>query len=111
MAWLESHLELVTDGFEMVSLVFLVPHAFVRVDAMGLPALEFLAVGAGVLFGHVIVVLLFFFSCLPRDLDRLSLLRFRPLGLRSSSNDSLVKVAPYADSVYSKLVSPPSIIE
>ncbi len=60
MAWLESHLELVADGFEMVFLVFLAPHAFVRVDVMGLPALEFLAGGAGVLCGCVVVVLLLF---------------------------------------------------
>jgi hypothetical protein len=61
VAWLESHLKLVADEFEMVSLVFLVPYAFVRVNAMGLSALEFLAVGAGVLCGRVIVVLLLFF--------------------------------------------------
>ncbi len=60
MAWLESHLKLIADGFEMVSLVFFVPHAFVRVDAMGLPALEFLAVGTGVLCGRVVVILLLF---------------------------------------------------
>ncbi len=60
MAWLESHLELVADGFETVSLVFFVPHAFVRVNVMGLPALEFLAVGAGVLCGGLNVVLLLF---------------------------------------------------
>ncbi len=60
MAWLESHHELIADGFEMVSHVFLVPHAFVRVDAMGLPVLEFLAVGAGVLCGRIVVILLLF---------------------------------------------------
>jgi hypothetical protein len=60
VAWLESHLELVADGFEMVSLVFPVPHAFVQVDVMGLPALEFLAVGAGVLSRRVVVILLLF---------------------------------------------------
>jgi hypothetical protein len=58
--WLESHLKLVADGFETVSLVFIVPHAFVRVNAMGLPALEFLAVGAGVLCGRIDVILLVF---------------------------------------------------
>ena len=47
----------------MVSLVFPVPHAFVRVDATGLPALEFLAMGAVVLCGRVIVVLLLFLLC------------------------------------------------
>ena len=49
VAWLEGHLELIADGCEPVSFVFLVPHAIVRVNAMGLPALEFLAMGAGVL--------------------------------------------------------------
>jgi hypothetical protein len=60
VAWLESHHELVADGFETVSLVFFVPHAFVWANAMGLPALEFLAVGAGVLCGRIVVVLLLF---------------------------------------------------
>ncbi len=49
VVWLDSHFKLVADGFETVSFVFLVPHAIVRVNAMGLPALEFLAMGAGVL--------------------------------------------------------------
>jgi hypothetical protein len=60
VAWLESHLKLVADGFEMVSFVFFVPHAFFQVDAMGLPALDFFAVGAGVHCRHVDVVLLLF---------------------------------------------------
>jgi hypothetical protein len=60
VAWLESHLNLVADGFEAVSLVFLVPHSFVRVNTMGLHALEFLAVGAGVLCRRVVVILLLF---------------------------------------------------
>ena len=38
VAWLESHLKLVADGFEAVSFVFLLPHTFVQVNAMGLPA-------------------------------------------------------------------------
>ncbi len=44
----------------MASLVFLLPHAFVWVDAMGLPALEFLAMGESVLRGCVVVILLLF---------------------------------------------------
>ncbi len=60
VAWLESHLEFVAAGIETVLLVFLVPHAFVWANSMGLPALEFLAMGAGVLHWRVIVVLLFF---------------------------------------------------
>ena len=60
MTWLESHLELVENRFERISLVFLVPYALVRVDAMGLPAMEFLAVGAVVLCWCVVVILLLF---------------------------------------------------
>ncbi len=60
MSWLESHLKFIADGFETVSLVFFVPHAFVQVNTMRLPALEFLAVGAGVLCRHVDVLLLLF---------------------------------------------------
>jgi hypothetical protein len=40
---------------------FFVPHAFVWVDAMGLPALDFCAMGACVLCWRLIVVLLCFF--------------------------------------------------
>jgi hypothetical protein len=60
VVWLESHLKLVADGFETVSLVFFVPHAFVQDNTMGLLALEFLAVGAGFLCGCIDVVLLLF---------------------------------------------------
>jgi hypothetical protein len=60
VAWFESHLELVTDGFEMVPLVFSVPHAFVWVGMMGLLALELLAMGASVLCLRFITVLLLF---------------------------------------------------
>jgi hypothetical protein len=60
VAWLESHLKFVADGFEMVFLVFFVPHAFVQANVMGLPTLEFLAVGAGVLCRRIVVVLLLF---------------------------------------------------
>jgi len=60
VAWLEGHLELVTDGSETVSLAFLVPHAFARVDVMGLLVLELLTVGADILCGHAVVVFLLF---------------------------------------------------
>jgi len=43
----------------VVSLIFLVPHAFVRFDAMGLLAVVFLAVGACVLLWFFVLVLLF----------------------------------------------------
>jgi hypothetical protein len=57
---LEGHLGLIADGFEPVSFVFFVPHAFVWVDAMGLPALDFFAMGACVLCWRLIVILLCF---------------------------------------------------
>ena len=55
----------------MVSLIFFVPHAFVRLDAMGLLAVVFLAMGAHVLLWLVVLVLLFFLF-----LARLGLLGF-----------------------------------
>ncbi len=61
-AWLEIYLELIADRLEAVSLIFLVPHAFVRLNPMGLLAVVFLAMGSCVLllFGLVVLVLLFF---------------------------------------------------
>jgi len=44
----------------VVSLIFLVPRAFVRLNAMGLLAVVFLAMGARVLLWLVVRVLLFF---------------------------------------------------
>ena len=58
-AWLESYFELIADQLEAVSLIFLVPHAFVRFDAMGLLAVVFLAVGACVLLWFFVLVPLF----------------------------------------------------
>ncbi len=58
MAWFERHFKLITDQFEAVSLVFLVPHALVWFDSMGLLAMDFLAVGARILLWLVILVLL-----------------------------------------------------
>ena len=107
----ECHLKLTAYGFEMASFVFLVPHAFVRVNAMGLLALRFLAMGVGVFAGASLSSFFFFLFFLPRDLDCLSFLRPRLRGLRSSSSNSLVEVVPYTDLVYSKLESSPSIIE
>jgi hypothetical protein len=111
VAGLEGHLELIADGFEPVFFVFFVPHAFVWVDAMGLPALEVFAMGACVLCWCLIVVLFCFFLLLPRALACLSFLWLRPHGLRSSSDNLLLEVALYANLVYSKLESSPSIIE
>ena len=52
-----------------------------------------------------------FFSFLPRALACLSFLQSRPHGLCSSSNNSLLEVALYADLVFSELESSLSIIE
>ena len=60
MAGLEDHLELITDGFEPVSFECFVPHAFVWVDAMELPALGYFAIQACVLCWRLIVFLLYF---------------------------------------------------
>jgi len=60
VAWFKSYLEFIADGFEAVSFVFFVPHAFVGVDAMRLFAVIFLAVGASVFRGRLVVVLLLF---------------------------------------------------
>jgi hypothetical protein len=49
LALLESHLQLVADQFELVALILLVLHALVQFDAIGLHAMEFLAVMACIL--------------------------------------------------------------
>ena len=58
-AWLELYVELIADWLEAVSLILLVPHAFVRFNAMGLPAVVFLAMGACVLLWLIVLVLCF----------------------------------------------------
>jgi hypothetical protein len=60
VAWFEHHFELVTDQFESVALVLLVPHALVQFNLMRLLAMELLAVGARILLWLVILVLLLF---------------------------------------------------
>ncbi len=50
----------------MVALVFLVPHAFVRLDAMGLLAVVFLAMGACVLLWLLVVLVLLFLLFVTR---------------------------------------------
>ncbi len=57
--WLEIYLKLIADQLEAVSLIFLVPHAFVLLNAMGLLAVVFLAMGACVLLWLIILGLLF----------------------------------------------------
>ncbi len=60
-AWFEIDLKLIADQLEAVSFVFYVPHAFVGLDAMGLLAVVFLAMGARVLLWLIVLGLLFFF--------------------------------------------------
>ncbi len=66
MAWFECHFELVTDLFEAVALVFLVPHALVWFYLMRLLAMELLAVGAGILLWLIILVFLLFAASATR---------------------------------------------
>ena len=68
-------------------------------------------------WGHVFFVgasllsFFVFFSFLLRALARLSFLRLRLCGSRSSSDDLLLEAALYANLVYSQLESSLSIIE
>ncbi len=82
-AWLEIYLELTADRLEAVSLIFLVPHAFVRLDAMGLLAVVFLAMGACVLLllWLVVLVLLFFLVLVSLGLLGFLVLSFARLAL------------------------------
>ncbi len=61
MARLEHHLQFVTDGLELISLILLVSHAFVLGYTMGFDTVEFLAMGTGVL----LLLLLCTFLVLP----------------------------------------------
>ncbi len=67
-AWFEIDLKLIADQLEAVSLIFFVPHAFVRFDAMGLLAVVFLAMGARVLLWLIVLGLLFFLFLARRGL-------------------------------------------
>jgi hypothetical protein len=60
MAWFERHFEIISDQFEAVALVFLVPHALVWFDLMRLLVMELLAVGAQILLWLIVLVLLLF---------------------------------------------------
>jgi hypothetical protein len=57
VVWFECHFQLITDPFEAVALVPLVPHELIRFNLMGLLAMELLAVGARILLWLVILVL------------------------------------------------------
>ncbi len=60
MAWFECHFKLVTDQFEAVAHVLLVPHALVQFNLMNLLAMELLAVGSRIPLWLVFLVLLLF---------------------------------------------------
>ena len=64
-AWFEIDLKIIADLLETVSLLFFIPHAFVRLDAMGLLAVVFLAMWARVLLWLIVLGLLFllFLAC------------------------------------------------
>jgi len=59
-AWFEIDLMLIADRLETISLIFFVPYAFVRLDAMGLLAVVFLAIWVCVLLWLIVLGLLFF---------------------------------------------------
>jgi hypothetical protein len=54
-----SYLKLIADRLEAVSLIFLVPHEFVRLDAMGLLVVIFLVMGACVFLWLIVLILCF----------------------------------------------------
>ena len=80
-AWFEIDLKLIADRLEAVSLIFFVPHAFVRLDAMGLLAVVFLAMGARVLLWLIVLGLLFFLFLARRGLLGFLVLAFARLAL------------------------------
>ena len=80
-AWLEIDLELIADRLEAVSLIFFVPHAFVRFDAMGFLAVVFLAMGARVLLWLIVLGLLFLLFLACRGLLGFLVLAFARLAL------------------------------
>ena len=80
-AWLEIYLKLIADQFKAVSLIFFVPHAFVQLDAMGLLAVVFLAMGACVLLWLVVLVLPFFLFLTSLGLLGFLVLAFARLAL------------------------------
>ncbi len=59
-AWFEIDLKLIADCLEAVYFIFYVPHAFFGLDAMGLLAVVFLAMGARVLLWLIVLGLLLF---------------------------------------------------
>ena len=80
-AWLEIYFQLITDQLEAVSLIFLVPHAFVQLDAMGLLVVVFLAMGACVLLWLFLLFLLFLLLLARLGLLGFLLLAFARLAL------------------------------
>jgi hypothetical protein len=90
VAWLEIYLELITDRLESVALILLVPHAFVRLNAMRLLAVVFLAVGACALLWLVVLVLVLLFLLFLASLELLVFLGLAPLLRRSAVGASTV---------------------
>jgi hypothetical protein len=80
-AWFEIDLKLIADRLEAVSFIFYVPHAFVGLDAMGLLAVVFLAMGAHVLLWLIVLGLLFFLFLARRGLLEFLVLAFARLAL------------------------------
>ena len=80
-AWFEIDLKLIADRLETVSFIFFVPHTFVRLDAMGLPAVGFLAMWARVLLWLIVLGLLFLLFLAHRGLLGFLVLAFTRLAL------------------------------
>ena len=80
-AWFEIDLKLIADRLEAETFIFFVPHAFVRLDAMGFLAVVFLAMGAHVLLWLIVLGLLFFLFLSRRGLLGFLVLAFARLAL------------------------------
>ena len=80
-AWFEIDLKLIADRLEAVSFIFFVPHAFVRLDVMGLLAVVFLSMGARVLLWLIVLGLLFFLFLARRGFLGFLMLAFARLAL------------------------------
>jgi len=59
VSWFEIDHDLIADGFEAVSFVLLVPHAFLQGQAMNFDAMDLFSVRAGMLLFHITFSILF----------------------------------------------------
>jgi hypothetical protein len=78
-AWFEIDLKLIADRLETVAFIFFVPHAFVRLNAMEIFVVVFLAMWARVLLWLIVLGLLFFHFLARRGLLGFLVLAFARL--------------------------------